>query len=295
MARGSSNAANGQSLLFGSRSSQKIIPLIPTKDQQAIDFLIKIQMAMGIQSAYIQPDDATGKKVLPVLLKNFVELQKESKFKVDFLGEKVVLENKEIKATYTSKGLLQSFDDEPAFVYKAQYKQPEVKYWFDQGTNHRDNGYAIKDGKYLVWVQRGKFHREDGPAVIDSGNGRRIETWYRDDQKHREDGPAETSVEDGFREEKWFQNGELHRMDGPAHSNTDGWKKWYHHGQLHNLDGPAVINPNNDKEWYARGKRHNNDGPSQSGKHYKVFYWRGKLCKSEKEYREKQAKGRPVS
>lgn len=81
------------------------------------------------------------------------------------------------------KGLLHSYNDEPAVVFP-----DNTKMWFTNGILHRLTGPAVIVGDvYEEWHRYGILHRDNGPALVYM-NGHK--EWYKDGKLHRDNGPA---------------------------------------------------------------------------------------------------------
>jgi hypothetical protein len=85
-----------------------------------------------------------------------------------------------VKQTFNERGVLHSFDDEPAVSYADGHKE-WWKEWYNDGKRHRDNdkpaiiGY---DGSES-WYKDGELHRDnDEPAFISSYGTK--EYWKND-------------------------------------------------------------------------------------------------------------------
>jgi hypothetical protein len=160
----------------------------------------------------------------------------------------------DFKETYNDKGLLHSFDGNPALI-----DEKNIKYFFNNGKlENKDINKATIIGILRdIWIKNGfirKIHfKPQNIVVYFDSNGK----------LHRKFGPAITSTNNNIPEvQAWLQNGDFYRENELPHlivrqktpmlysrnslndikeedSVVSSWmtKK----GQLHNLNGPAKV------------------------------------------------------
>ena len=189
-----------------------------------------------------------------------------------------------VSRTYSDKGHLHSFDDQPAVTFN----NGSVMYYFDDKF-HRDGDkpaiiYFHSNGKIHQYYKNGKHHRENGPAIIRYNLQNKIISieYYLDDKRHKIDGPSVITIKDDiynvdgvddvinvinvnkinevnvvddiyditkFSEHKKIQNGILYI--------------WYLNDKIDRSDdGPTIIFANGVHIWYKNDTLHRDNGPA---------------------------------
>ena len=187
---------------------------------------------------------------------------------------------------HNSRGLLHN-DYGPAKLLPSG-----LRFWFQNGKLHRDDGPAIQgpnvEDYYLYGDQYTKYdyHRycrnesiesditDAGGKVVTKEDGTKI--WYDADGKyHRDGGPAviyPKSIRRPNGGTMWYQHGQLHRDDGPA-EDEGVYKAWYQHGKQHRDDGPATEFEDGSYGWWKNDQLHRKDGPAAYTKQDDKYEW----------------------
>lgn len=224
MGRGQSSSANGNQLLFGSRSASNTSKAFESEQEQLAN--------------------ANRKQAFNVFLTlnpRYAEDLRPEDLKKTTDGFAII--NTRFTALLNQQGEFHSLT-QPALAWHNGNKS-----WYKNNLWHRDGGPAVISPDGELWMKQGKPHRTDGPAKDWKDGGKE---WFLEGDRHRDDGPAIENPDGSY--EYWVL-GAQHREDGPATKDSSGRETWYINGELHREDGPAVTNSRGYQGFYKKGKK----------------------------------------